>query len=330
MKPPQFWNQPPEKAGILPLILSPLAALARIAGERRWRNGRHQCIEVPVICVGNINLGGTGKTPTVIEIVRRLIELGKAPHVVSRGYGGRLTGPVQVNPEVHKSSDTGDEPLLLAAFATCWVSADRLAGAKAAVAQGADVIVLDDGMQNPALAKDLTILVADAEIGFGNGFVFPAGPLRQTITSGLERADLMLAIGPPEAQARFRSSVQDPQGKPLLEGSLEPLQTGMDWNGLKALAFAGIGRPAKFFSTLRACGSEVVSQHSFSDHQELSLAVLNRMEREAAKLGAQLVTTEKDAVRLPASFQQKVLTLPVRLKLADAGPLDDALVGLFA
>ncbi|MCP5073447.1 MAG: tetraacyldisaccharide 4'-kinase [Rhodobacteraceae bacterium] len=326
---PRFWNRTPENAGLPPVLLSPVASAVSLLADWRWQHGAHLRVSVPVVCVGNINMGGTGKTPTVIEVVRRLVEIGRVPHVVSRGYGGRLTGPVLVDPTVHSAVDTGDEPLLLAAFGPCWVAANRAAGAKAAIAGGADVIVLDDGMQNPSLAKDLTILVVDAEVGFGNGYVAPSGPLRQSIASGLERSDLILPIGASEAQGKFQESLPAVLSKPLLPGVLEPLQTGMDWQGLKAVAFAGIGRPEKFFKTLRSCGAEIVSSHAFSDHQELPLAVLNRMEREAEQLGAQLVTTEKDAVRLPSSYRQKVLTLPVRLVLEDAAPLDAALQKLF-
>ncbi len=329
MKQPQFWFRSPDHTGILPKLLAPLAGVWRIVVQRRWKSGAHTKLPVPVICVGNINMGGTGKTPTVIAIVEQLEKLKKSAHVVSRGYGGKLAGPVRVDLRNHKAEETGDEPLLLAAFAPCWVASDRLEGAKAAIAAGADVVVLDDGMQNPALAKDLTIMVVDAEIGYGNGRIFPAGPLRQSVEEGLERSDMILVIGRPEAQTSFLENWPDVQSTPLVSAVLQPLNTGMDWQGLKAVAFAGIGRPAKFFKTLRMVGAEPVACHSFADHQKMPLAVLKRMESEARQLGAQLVTTEKDAVRLPASFQQKVLTLPVRLELEDPALLDETLQTLF-
>ena len=322
MKPPLFWFR---DQSLWAIALTPLSWVWRAVSLRRWRKGAHLRLSVPVICVGNINMGGTGKTPTVIALVGQLQAMGKTPHVVSRGYGGDQQGPTAVDLHRHSADDVGDEPLLLAAFAPCWVARDRAAGAGAALAAGADVIVLDDGMQNPALAKDLTIMVVDAQTGFGNGRVFPAGPLRQTVDDGLARADAVLAIGPASAQNGFAARWGGQISKPLLTARLAPLQTGMDWKGLRALAFAGIGRPEKFFDTLAGLGANIVATHSFGDHEKLPLAVLQRMEKQANALGAQLVTTEKDAVRLPASFQQKVLTLPVRLELDNPQALQDLL-----
>ena len=329
MRPPRFWFRPPHRPGVLPRLLSPLSLLWQQVELWRWKLGLHVKMPVPVVCVGNINMGGTGKTPTVIEVVKRLQDLGKKPHIVTRGYRGTLAGPVKVDPQAHKADETGDEPLLLAEFAPCWVAKDRLAGTQAAISAGADVVVLDDGMQNPALAPDLTILVADAEIGFGNGRVFPAGPLRQTVDAGVARADLVLAIGPEKARKEFQECWPEMHGSSFMSGKLQPLETGMDWIGLRAVAFAGIGRPEKFFATLRGLGAEVVASHAFSDHQQFSEAVLRRMENEAWEIGAQLVTTEKDAVRLPLDFRPNVLTLPVRLELDNAALLVERLKALF-
>jgi tetraacyldisaccharide 4'-kinase len=228
----------------------------------------------------------------------------------------------------HRASAVGDEPLLLAAFAPTWVARDRMAGGLAAVADGADVLLLDDGMQNNALAKDLTILVADAAAGFGNGRVAPAGPLREPVDQGMERADLVLAIGSEEDREKFFAEWPETSRKPCIGGALDPLETGMDWQNLRVLAFAGIGRPEKFYATLRGLGAEIVQTHSFDDHQPLPETLLRRMESEAAEKGLQLVTTEKDAVRLPQTFQQKVLTLPVRLKIADDSALTERLEAL--
>lgn len=326
MKPPLFWFR---ETRLWPVVLSPLAWIWQAVAARRWRKGAHVRLAVPVICVGNINMGGTGKTPTVISLVGQLQAMGKTPHVVSRGYGGEQRGPTSVDLRRHSADDVGDEPLLLAAFAPCWVARDRAAGAQAAVAAGADVVVLDDGMQNPALAKDLTLMVVDAHTGFGNGHVFPAGPLRQTIANGMACADAILVIGPPRAQLDFTDRWGQQISKPVLAGKLTPLQTGMDWNGLRALAFAGIGRPQKFFDTLAGQGADIVATRSFGDHEKLPVTVLKRMEKQASALGAQLVTTEKDAARLPASFQQKVLTLPVRLALAEPENMTNLLKSLF-
>lgn len=331
MRPPGFWHAPPDAPGWRARALAPLGALYAAATARRVARPPAHRPGIPVICVGNINAGGTGKTPTVIALQMMLAARGIAAHVVSRGYGGRLEGPVAVDPRRHDAAEVGDEPLLLAAFGPTWVARDRAAGARAAEGAGAQAILLDDGFQNPTLAKDLSLVVVDAQRGFGNGRVIPAGPLREPVARGLARADLLLTIGPPAAQARFDALWGPATGTlPHLRGALTPLQTGMRWEGLRAVAFAGIGHPQKFFDTLQDQGVILCATHPLDDHQPLDARLITRLLADAKAQGAQLVTTEKDAVRLPAELRGQVLSLPVRLALADDTALTAALDTLFS
>lgn len=327
MQPFAFWTSHQGAQDWRARLLSPLGALYAQATARRLAAGRRETLAVPVICVGNIHAGGTGKTPTVMALVERLRDAYHTPHIVSRGYGGRLSGPIEVDPARHAASETGDEPLLLSAFARTWVARDRAAGARAAAAAGASVIVLDDGFQNPDLAHTLSIVVVDAETGFGNGLCLPAGPLREPAAVGLKRADLLVTIGAPAVQDSFDATAL-PKTLTRVRARLQPLQTGMEWTDTPLIAFAGIGRPQKFFDSLRGLGATLLRAEALADHQPLSPTFLARLDTEARNSGAQLVTTEKDAVRLPPSFRSKVITLPVRLAFQDPTPLDTALAAL--
>ena len=316
MREPAFWSKRNDWRA---LLLAPLGALYAAATARRLTRGTPTRLGNPVVCVGNINAGGTGKTPTVIALVERLRDMGHKPAVVSRGYGGTLEGPVEVDPARHRAEDVGDEPLLISAFSDVWVAKDRAGGGRTAEAAGATVVVLDDGFQNPSLQQDLKFVVVDAARGFGNGRCIPAGPLREPAGVGLARADAVITLGASAAQNAFAEAL--PKGLPRITGEVRPLQTGMNWGGGPYLAFAGIAHPEKFFATLRAEGANLVQSVALSDHEPLTGALIARLARDAAALGAELVTTEKDAARLPTSWRGKVLTLPVRLQFNDDAAL---------
>lgn len=327
MQAPAFWNRP---LGLAARLLAPLAALWRMGAHvRRARRPRWRA-PVPVICVGNLTAGGAGKTPMVTALLPRLAEAGLAPHVLSRGHGGRLRGPHRVDSAADTAADVGDEPLLLAAFAPVWIARDRVAGARAAVAAGAGSLVMDDGFQDPALARDLSILVVDAGAGFGNGRLIPAGPLREPVARGLARADRVVLIGPESARTATLARWPGLSARTPLTAEVGPAQTGLDLGGLPVLAFAGIGRPQKFFATLTAMGARLVATVPFSDHYAYPRPVIRRLMQDARRRGAMLVTTEKDAVRLPPDLRQEVIVVPVRLDLDDWGPLDADIARLAA
>ena len=317
MRLPKFWHKPPMQNDWRGRLLAPLGRITAAITARRVGRAPRFLPRMPVICLGNLNVGGSGKTPAVIAFAQYLQGQGYRPFVLSRGYGGRLRGPLRVEERTHKAHMVGDEPLLLAAFAPVVVAQDRAAAAQLAQGQGADVLLMDDGFQNPSLRKDFGVVVVDASLGFGNGRCLPAGPLREPVARGLARADLLLSIGAPQAQAQFSRLWGHAVPVPRLEAALQVLPTGMDWQNTRCLAFAGIGNPDKFFATLRSLGADVAKTVALADHQPLSRPLLQRLSRQARAHDAQLITTEKDAVRLPCDFRSQVLTLPVRLHIHD-------------
>ena len=305
MKAPVFW----QRDGILARALSPVGALYAMAGRMRARRARPYRAPVPVICVGNLTLGGSGKTPVTIDLLQRIAARGRAVHAVTRGYGGTEKGPHRVDLRSDGPGRVGDEPLLLAAHAPTWVARDRAAGIRAAVAAGAEAIVTDDGFQNPGFAKTLSVIVIDAQAGFGNGFVFPAGPLREPVAQGLARADAVAMIGADGEAPAFDG--------PVLRGHLEPRESGMSLQGARVLAFAGIGRPEKFFATLRSLGAEIIDSEAFPDHHRYTGSMVNRLMMRAEEQGLTLVTTEKDMVKMPPSTRGRIWPVPVGVAWED-------------
>ena len=309
---PELWA----RRGLLSSLLQPLAwgyaagAAARQAWTQPFRAG------VPVICVGNLVAGGAGKTPVVLSLAARLKAQRHAVHILSRGYGGSLAGPVAVDGARHTAAEVGDEPLLLADAAPTWVARDRVAGARAAVAAGAGRLLLDDGLQNPSLAKDLSLLVVDGAYGFGNGRVLPAGPLRESLAAGLARADAIVVMGEDAAGVGPLC-----RGKTVLRARLVP-ENAADVAGRAFVAFAGIGRPAKFFATLAATGARLVACHGFPDHHRYGEDELGRLRAEAEAAGALLVTTVKDRARLAPEWRARIAVLAVSVAWQDGAALD--------
>jgi tetraacyldisaccharide 4'-kinase len=318
---PSFWWQEPATATAL---LSPIATVyGAVAAARLRRNGERA--GVPVLCVGNPTVGGSGKTPTSLALARLLIEAGERPFLLSRGYGGRLAGPVRVDPQHHRADDVGDEPLLLARCAPTVIARDRAAGARFARGAGASVIVLDDGFQNPSLAKDLSILVIDARRTIGNGLVFPAGPLRAPLTAQFDRAQAMLTIGDGPATATIESAAAL-RGLSLFRATLMPDAASVaTLKGSRVLAFAGIGDPEKFFATVADAGVAVAATRSFPDHHRYRRRELAALRSAAARDGLVLLTTEKDRARLGERVLP-VTALPVTLAFADEGAFKSLLL----
>ena len=310
MMPPRFWAHD----GVLPRLLSPVSALvARSTARRVARPGWR--VPVPVLCCGNAGVGGAGKTTLALDLVRRLRARGVHVHCLTRGYGGRVRGVLRVDPAAHGAALVGDEPLLLAAAAPTWVSADRAAGARAAVAAGAGMLVMDDGLQNPGLVKDLALLAVDGASGFGNGRVLPGGPLREPVSAAATRCRAVVLVGPDLAGARAAL----PPGFPVLTARLVPDQV---LRGRRVLAFAGIARPSKFHQTLHDAGGDVVATADFPDHHRFTPAELDGVLRQAATLGAVPATTPKDAVRLPSATRAQVLVVGVSLAWDDPAEIE--------
>jgi tetraacyldisaccharide 4'-kinase len=294
MHEPAFWYRP---ASWMSRFLMPLGAIyGAIASHRLQREGLDAGI--PVLCVGNYHVGGAGKTPTVLALAKLLAELGETPVVLSRGYGGQLSGPILVDPARHAATDVGDEPLMMAGKVPVVVARDRINGVALARSQRASVILMDDGFQNPAIAKDASLIVIDGTRGLGNARVFPAGPLRAPLPPQLARTDALIVIGDGGGADAVAAAVAA-RGKPVLPAHLRPGEASVAaLRGKRVLAFAGIGDPSRFFRTLRANGIDVVEERAFADHYPFSENQIETLRNEARRDALTLVTTEKDLARL--------------------------------
>lgn len=316
-KSPNFWK----KKSFLSYILLPVAWLYLRISRLKMRSVHSYKLSKPVICVGNLVMGGAGKTPTVIALVAMLKKMGHTPHILSRGYGAIVKGIKKVDPERHHYLEVGDEPLMLSQFAPTWVCPNRIQAGKEAIKNGATVLIMDDGFQNKALEKDLNLLVVDSIQGFGNQEVFPAGPLREPVKSGLNRADAVFFIGGGKSIEKKATSLGVENAfKASFINLTEPVQKGE-----RVLAFSGIGYPEKFQLTLKRAGYKLVEFAAFADHYPYTIIDMERLLKAAEIKKAQLMTTSKDFIRIPTPYKENVKVFKINLQFEAPDQVEELL-----
>lgn len=314
--PPFWWT----KTGWQAICLYPLSFVyGRVSGAILQHRRRHP-LSVPVICVGNFTVGGAGKTPTAIAIARAAKARGLSPGFLSRGYGGSLDVTTVVDPHHHRSTAVGDEPLLLAREALTVISRRRVAGAEKLVAEGADLIIMDDGFQSARLHVDYALIVIDSMRGIGNGWVVPSGPVRAPIPVQMRHLDAILKVGKGDAADQFVRQASR-SGKPVLVANVMP-QSGGDLSGKSVLAYAGIADPRKFYRTLEELGAVIADRQDFPDHHHLADDEISDLLARSEKQGLQLVTTAKDSVRL-AGGHGRAAELHEKSKVVDVDMVFD-------
>ena len=312
LKTPKFWSGLNWQS----MLLFPVSYIWRLGHYWRQKNAKPKKIKIPIICVGNLTVGGSGKTPVVITLCRFLSGIGKSPSVLTRGFGGNKKGPIFVDTNLHQSLDVGDEPLMMAQTMNVCVSRNRPLGANYIIAdKKADCIVMDDGLQNPTLEKDLKLAVFDGKFGIGNGFLLPAGPMRERLEDGLRSVDMVIFNGEDETDLALKI----PSNIPIFIGELRPDDEIIEeFKNRSVYGFAGIGNPSRFFKTLNNIEANIVGEAHFADHHPYTDTDMTQLYAEANQLGAELVTTQKDWMRLPAGWRDSVLTVPVRLHFSAA------------
>ena len=310
MKTPKHWNN----INFVSMILYPLGLLYGLATKLRIKYNKSKKVSIPVICIGNLTAGGTGKTPVSISIASILQQQGFNPFFVSRGYGGKLKN-IQVDNNKHTAQQCGDEPLLLARQAPVIVNPDRFNGANTAINNGADIIIMDDGFQNPKLCKDLSFLVFDGSFGVGNELCIPAGPLRENINDGIKRAQAIIIIGEDKHNLQKRFNL------PCFLANIKPLSQNIDNPNI--IAFAGIGNPQKFYNSLKECGFNLLETYDFPDHHYYSETELQNLINLAQQQNALLYTTSKDFVKIPPQLQQHFKVLEISIEWQTPQDLTD-------
>ena len=313
MKTPSFWKT----RNWLANLLSPIGVIYGFLTYLRITFGLTRKVKVPVICLGNLTAGGTGKTPLAISLATALKAKGYNPFFVSRGYGGKLSDTL-VDPLIHTPQQVGDEPLLLANHAPTIINSKRFKAAQKAINLGADLIIMDDGFQNPGLHKDLSLIVVDGAFGFGNRYCIPAGPLREKVWSGMHRADAVIIVGYDETDLTHRYKLK----LPIFRASIAPIKPEASKNN-QVFAFAGIGRPSKFYGSLQELGFKIVETKDFPDHHYYTEAELQEIIKRAKELGTDIYTTGKDIVKIPAHIQKHFKVLEIEIKWRDEQKLLD-------
>lgn len=324
MRAPRFWHR--DRAGLESALIYPLSWAWSAGAQIKHGLARPLKASVPVISIGNLVAGGAGKTPCAIAIAQRLLQLGHRPHFISRGYGGRTRGPLLVETQSHDAAQVGDEALLLARVAPTWIARRRADAAAPATAAGADILVLDDAHQHATLHKDFSFLVIDGEYGIGNGRIMPAGPLRESVAKGLARTDRVILVNPRPMQSEPSLGISL-RLEPLI-ARIVPHHLDTSFRDRRVVAFCGIARPEKFFTTLTALGANIVARYEFPDHHPFEPEEVMAMVEEANRLNAIAVTTEKDHVRLLPEARAMVEALPVSAQFEREDELDRLLHGI--
>jgi tetraacyldisaccharide 4'-kinase len=309
MRAPEFWYPREGRAGVTATLLTPLGWIYGSVTQIKLSFSSSQRVGAKVVCIGNLTAGGTGKTPICLAVNDILTSVGTRTSFLTRGYGGSMDDPTQVSPDLHGFEAAGDEALLLAKAAPTYVSPTRVRGALAATRDGADVIIMDDGFQNPALKKDVSIVVIDGPAGLGNRRMIPAGPLRESVKLGLHRADAIFILGP--LREGPEKDLLEKSGKPIFQAHINVDPRSEVDRDQPVVAFSGIGRPQKFFDTLRKEGFNLLEAVPYPDHHAFSRKDLSWLETLASERNGALITTSKDFVRLPPDFQARTRELPI-------------------
>lgn len=328
LKAPHWWYSLEDEANaknenLLPRLLSPLATLYATGVKLRWHVTTPYRPNLPVICVGNLTMGGAGKTPTAISLANTLKDIDHKPYFLTRGYKGKLKGPHLVNANKDTALDVGDEPLLLARTAPTIVAKDRVEGAKLIEKQDATIIIMDDGFQNPTLQKDFSLVVIDATSPVGNGRTFPAGPLRAPLDFQLEKANALLSIGNNNSTPQTLTLLNIANKKPFFRAEIAPAEDIKNEFQEGILAYCGIGRPTKFFDTLDSLGAEIKVRKSFPDHHMITEEQATTLLKKAKENNLTLVTTEKDLARISGQqgalkkLAKKSYALPIKLNFRE-------------